>query len=67
MLYLARLGFQVEKKNVDHIENSLVNFTPIFIKSTFQATVFDLLTALCAQVFQNYWEHSVVVKYVSTH
>ena len=26
-------------------------------------TVFDLITALCAYVFQNYWEHSVVVKY----
>ena len=30
-------------------------------------TVFDLITALCAQVFQNYWEHSFVVKYVSTY
>ena len=26
-------------------------------------TVFDLITALCTYVFQNYWEHSVVVKY----
>ena len=30
-------------------------------------TVFDLITALCAKVFQNNWEHSVVVKYVSTY
>ena len=27
-------------------------------------TVFDLITALCAYVFQNYWEHSDVIKYV---
>ena len=32
-----------------------------------QHTVFDLITALCAKVFQNNWEHSVVVKYVSTY
>ena len=30
-------------------------------------TVFDLITALCAYVFQNYWEHSFVVKCVSTY
>ena len=30
-------------------------------------TVFDLITALCAYVFQNYLEHSVVVKYISTY
>ena len=31
---------------------------------TWHDTVFDLITALCVQIFQTYWEHSFVVKYV---
>ena len=44
----------VRKKDRHDINKELEN----------QTTVVDLITALCAKVFQNYWEHSDVIKYV---
>ena len=71
----------MSNKNLQHFfcgeSNKLFTEIPVLAESTGNVrpcfwgknrnTVFDLITALCAKVFQNNWEHSVVVKYVSNY